>query len=158
EQEDLLKARLPVARAERNELMKKREACRTELAKLLPTGEQQRAKRLLELETACTAAETKLQVLRRRLQRLNDLEAQVEPIRTTVEPLRFGQMKRTFAATGLSDNDWLAFAMEFNGDVHSVIERARQGTELAISVATDGDPRVPLDLTVASLDRWPLRA
>jgi hypothetical protein len=127
------------------------------LAKLLPTGKDERVKRLLELEAACTRAETGLQVSRRRLQRIADLATQVDQVRRTTEPIRFRQMKQTFTVAGLSEDEWSAFAMDFIGDVERVTERARELVERAISVATDGGP-TPIDLTTAPSTGWPLVA
>lgn len=158
EEEDALKTKLPAARQERDAIVKRLTACRSDLARLLPTGKNQRAMRLLELEAACTAAETKLQGQRRRLQRMKDLVIQVEHIRTTTEPIRFRQMKQSFANAGLGDDEWAAFLMDFTGDVAGVVARAQSVAEGAISIATDGDPFGPVDIATASLDRWPLTA
>lgn len=158
EEEDALKTKLPVARKERDTLVGRLTACRSELAKLLPTRKDERAKRLLQLEVACTTAETALQGQRRRLQRLKDLAIQVEHIRTTTEPMRFRQMKQIYANAGLGDNEWAAFLMDFTGDVAGVVARAQSVVESAISIATNGDPFDSVDITTAPFDRWPLTA
>jgi ABC-type Mn2+/Zn2+ transport system ATPase subunit len=155
ERADSEKARLPAARTERSTVDTKLQAARQELGTLLPTGKDERTKRLLELETACAASETAIEAQRRRLQRIKDLEAHVLQVRTTMEPQRFKLMKGNYAAAGLSADDWSAFMMDFTGEVESVSSGALEAVEKCIAMAIDGDPENPSDPATAPLTRWP---
>jgi hypothetical protein len=65
-------------------------------------------------------------------------------------------MKARFAATGLTDDDWAQFGMNFVGDVPDVIKRARDAIERAIAVVNGGDPDQPVDMKMAPVASWPL--
>jgi hypothetical protein len=95
------------------------------------------------LEAACAFAESRIEGYRKQLQRIEDLETEVKHVHATTEPARFRQMKARFAATGLTDDDWAQFGMNFVGDVPDVIKRARDAIERAIAVVNGGDPDQP---------------
>jgi hypothetical protein len=156
EVEDVIKARLPTATKERAELVDKLARHKRDVAKLLPTGKDGRAKRLLELETACARAESAIEGHAKRLQRVADLESELALVRSTKEPARLREMMTRFSATGLSSEDWNAFAMDFVGDVHEVTRCARARIERNISILTHGNPEEVMDLTTAPLSTWPL--
>lgn len=157
EREEQLRSRLGGMQKERGEKARHLEASRKDLAKMLPTGKDERAKRLLELEKACAAAETAIEGLRRKLKRVEDLAGEVAHIRSHTEPTRLSRMRSTFAGVGLSDDDWKKFELQFVGDVDGVIRSTRQEVERAVAFLSDGDPQHPVELKSAPLARWPLR-
>jgi ABC-type lipoprotein export system ATPase subunit len=156
EVEDGIKARLPAATKERGEFAARLVRYRADLATLLPSGKDDRTRRLLELEAACAFAESRIEGYRKQLQRIEDLETEVKHVHATTEPARFRQMKARFAATGLTDDDWAQFGMNFVGDVPDVIKRARDAIERAIAVVNGGDPDQPVDMKMAPVASWPL--
>jgi energy-coupling factor transporter ATP-binding protein EcfA2 len=157
EQEDQLKGSLAGLIKDKSDLEKKLEGARQDLKALLPVGTDERARRLLELERACTSAESRIELHQRRLQRIADLADEVEHVRSVVEPARHAGMKATFAGAGLTEDDWQSFAMRFVGDVDAVIVRNRSAVERAIAHETNGTPDTPFDPT-SPLSSWPLNA
>jgi ABC-type cobalamin/Fe3+-siderophores transport system ATPase subunit len=155
ERADAEKARVSAARTERSTVDAKLRAAREELGTLLPTGKDERTKRLLELEAACARSETAIETQRRRLQRIKDLEAHVGQVRNTIEPERFKVMTATYAAAGLSPDDWSAFTMDFTGQVEAVGSAALEAVERRIALATEGNPEKPIDLAATPLTSWP---
>ena len=154
--EDLLRSQLPVLRTDVASARKQVEGARSELVKLVPQGQQEHAARLGQLESACAVTESKVEILRHRLRNLENLIAEVAHIRTTREPARLSEMRRTFASTKLSNMDWTAFEMIFKGDVDSVLNLAKARVDLEIKVATEGDPRDKTDIAKAPMEKWPL--
>ena len=154
--EDLFRDRLPTLRKDRDALREQIERDRKELESLLPKGKQERAQRLVLLEQACANAEAKIENLRRRRKTLDDLAAEVAYIRSYTEPTRLAEMRQRFASAGLSEADWGAFGMTYIGDVNAVLNRAKHKADMAISVASEGDPSSPLDKNKVPLTEWPL--
>ena len=65
---------------DRAALAKKIESAKKQQQKLIPKGNDARAKLLTELETSCTNAQGKVEALRRRLKTIDDLNtAAAEP-------------------------------------------------------------------------------
>jgi energy-coupling factor transporter ATP-binding protein EcfA2 len=90
--EENLKAQLSPLRTQLGVLKKALDTARADLVKLVPKGEKERAAQLAQLESACAAAETKVESLRRRRRELDDLATEVDHIRKSREPVRFGEM------------------------------------------------------------------
>ncbi|HXN97652.1 MAG TPA: AAA family ATPase [Candidatus Acidoferrales bacterium] len=154
--EDLLKIQLPVLRAERDTLKKQAGTSRAELAKLVPKGQKERAAKLTLLESACAKAEAKVESLRRRRRQLDELASEVTHIRNSREPARLAEMRRKFAGAELSDADWVAFQMAFEGNVDSVLTAAKSRVDLAIKQAVEENPRSTAIQTKAPMEEWPL--
>jgi energy-coupling factor transporter ATP-binding protein EcfA2 len=91
-----------------------------ELDALVPKGSEERAKHLATLEALCAKAESTIQALRLRKQTVQELAKEIERVRTKEEPARLAGMKKRFAASGLTPEQWKAFEMAFKGDVDKV--------------------------------------
>lgn len=155
--EDALKSQLPTLRTELATVKKQVEAARTNLTKLVPKGQRERATLLGQLESACAATEAKVESLRRCRRQLDDLTAEVSHIRNSREPARISDMQRRFAGIILSGPEWTAFEMVFKGDVDAVLTSAKARADLAIKMATEEDPKSPTDTKKTPMDKWPLK-
>ena len=76
-EEERLRDQLPKLKKDYEILHGQIKKSQTELGRLLPKGKEQRAKRLLELEEACTQLEGRIESLNRRQKALDDLFAQI---------------------------------------------------------------------------------
>jgi ABC-type lipoprotein export system ATPase subunit len=155
--EELRKAQLPTQRTELVALKKQVETARANLVKLVPKGQKQHAETLGRLETARAATEAKVENLRRCRRELEDLTAEVAHIRKSREPLRFIDMRRKFAGSGLSNPEWTTFEMIFKGDVDAVLKAAKARADLAVKLADEGDPKAPTDPKNNPVEKWPLK-
>ena len=108
--EERLRDQLPKLKTDRAALDDQVRKAQKELEALLPKGQEQRGKRLLELENACTHVENKIESLGRRQKALEDLLAEAAFIRDQSEPERFADMRARFSEARLSDTEilWLA--------------------------------------------------
>lgn len=131
---------------------------RKELSQLIPKGKEQRVKRLLELEAACSESERKVERIRLRLKTLDALLAETKHVRDHLEPARFEEMKRRFAESELDPKAWEAFKQRFSGDVAAIIEDAKQKAQKESGLVLEGDPLKPVDLQTAPLADWSLTA
>lgn len=155
-QEDLRNDRLPILQKNCDSIKKQIERDRKELAALIPKGKQERAQKLNQLEQACTAVEAKVENLRRRYKALDDLAKEVAHIRNHIEPHRYTQMRELFSGAGLSTPEWNEFGMAFKGDVDTILAKAKNIVDGAITIATEGDPKSPADTNKAHAE-WPLK-
>ena len=153
--EDALIARLAALRTEADQVKKKIETDGKALRTLLPKGSQERAKRLVELENACTYVEGAVETLRKRRQVLLNLEQEVSHRRQVIEPERLMRLREEFKDAGLSDDQWSQFRETFIGDVDAVLKEVKKQADRAIGAATSGDPAESSDPTRA-LREWPL--
>jgi ABC-type lipoprotein export system ATPase subunit/gamma-glutamylcyclotransferase (GGCT)/AIG2-like uncharacterized protein YtfP len=127
-----------------------------DLLKLLPKGKEERTKRLLELESACTAAESKIESLNKRLGSLENLRDEAEIEVTQQEPARFADLKERFADTALTDAEWASFRQKFVGNVANVVANAKTEANAVLKRLQEGDPKNPVDPKTAPLAAWPL--
>lgn len=109
-----------------------------EMAEILPQDKEAHIKRLADLEAAFNACESRIEGLRLRQKRLRDLLGDVLQTIETREPDRFGELKRKFAGTALSDAQWESFRMDFKGDVQDIIIEASKALDSSIKTATEG--------------------
>jgi hypothetical protein len=156
-QEGMLRDKLPKLEKDRDEQVKQIERDRKELASLLPKGNEQRAKRLSEVEQAYNQVRAKIEVLRLRRKRLEDLANEVVHIRTSSEPARFSSMRQRFSELPLSEADWQKLSMGFVGNVDALLKTATETTDASIIILSDGDPQIPFDRSKQALDAWPLK-
>jgi ABC-type Mn2+/Zn2+ transport system ATPase subunit/gamma-glutamylcyclotransferase (GGCT)/AIG2-like uncharacterized protein YtfP len=129
-----------------------------ELVKLVPKGKADRAKRLMELEAACTAAESKIESLNKRLNSLDNLKAEADIEVAQTEPARFEALQDRFADAALTAAEWAPFRQKFVGDVAAVVARAKEEAAAVRTRLQSGDPKAPIDKSTAPLTAWPLDA
>ena len=154
--EERLRDQLPKLRADRTALNEQTKKAQKELAALLPKGQEHRAKRLLELEAACTQVENKIESVSRRQKALDDLLAETAYVRDQSEPERWSEMRDRFSAAGLADNEWENFRLKFSGDVAAVITSAKKVAARDSTMLLSGDPAKPVDTSKTPLAEWPL--
>jgi len=152
-----LRDRLPTLKKDLEALRTQVDKDRMRLASLLPKGKAERAKRLVELENACTRAEGKIERLTKKRRLLDDLAGDIIRFRNHTEPARIADLRRRFVGLELTSAEWESFKLGFSGDVDRLIERNRGLLEKAVAIATDGDPVAPFDARSMDLDQWPLR-
>lgn len=155
-QEDILRSRLPALKKEQIQISKQLQNDRAQQRTLLPKGEEQRAKQLMQLEQACNDSEGSIEILRRREKTLLDLEGTVKDIREYTEPNRLREMREDYAEAKLSDTEWEAFGLIFKGDVDQILTKAKAEAAKAISTAVNGDPQNPIDTKTAPVAQWSL--
>jgi hypothetical protein len=129
---------------------------RKELQDLIPKGQQERAKRLLELETACSACEAKVERLRRKVKALDGLLADAHHIRDYLEPARFAEMKRRFVDVELSGGEWQAFQQQFVSDPDKVVAQAKKSARVESDRLLIDEVTKPTDLRTTPIEKWPL--
>ena len=144
-QEDIQVERLPQWKVERTNLAKKIEGAQAELAKLIPKGNEERAKALAALEALCAGAQATVESLRRREKRVQDLAAALTHLEETTEPTRFAAMKQQFSNAELLDGEWDALRMRFAGDRKAAIASAAERAAAAVKRATEEDPGIKID-------------
>jgi predicted ATPase len=132
------------------------EKFKKELVELIPKDKEAHAQKLEELEQHCTRVETSVESLRLRRKYLVDLSLDVKQTIETREPNRLHDLKARFSGAGLSNTEWDAFRMRFAGDVDKIIETAVEKLDAAITLATEGDPKNPLDPATSALSALPL--
>ena len=147
---------LPTLRTNRKTLADTLTKQKGDLAKLVPKGKEERAKRLASVEAACTATEGKIETLNKRRNSLGNLLAEAEVVRTQTEPERFADMQERFADTALTPAEWENFRLRFFGPVETVVANAKTQVANQIKVIEDGDPENPVDRATAPFSDWPL--
>jgi ABC-type lipoprotein export system ATPase subunit len=157
-QEEIMRDGLQKMTREREALAKKIESAKKEQQKLIPKGNEERAKQLAALETACTNAQAKVETLRLRLKMIDDLNTAAAYLVGTTEQTRLAAMQQKFASAGLTAEEWKAFQLRFSGDTAAAISAARLRTDKAITIAVEGDPAVTIDpaTTTTPHVQWPL--
>jgi energy-coupling factor transporter ATP-binding protein EcfA2 len=155
-EEERLRDQLSKLTKEHSDLADKIQRSNVAIAKLLPKGKEERAKRLLELEEECTARETTIEALNRRLKSLDELLAQVAFILEQGEPTRFSEMQSDFSETKLEPSDWEVFRMQFYGDAKRLITSAKKTTSNETQTLLNGDPKRPVDKAKTPISEWPL--
>jgi ABC-type lipoprotein export system ATPase subunit len=154
--EEILRDGLTKATKEREALAKKIESAKKEQQKLIPKGNEARAKLLGELETACIVAQGRAEALRRRLQTIEDLRTAATHLMSAGEPTRFTAMQQKYAGAQLTSAEWDAFRMRFAGDTGAALAAAKGRAETALKLALNGDPAKPIDTATVPHAQWPL--
>ncbi len=130
-------------------------AARQELEKVVPKGQDVRARRFAELDAACIAAEAQVQQLRLVRQKVDELRAEADRIgRENVT--RLEDLKRRFVVLGIIEDDWRRFELRFAGDVRGVLDLRAQTFDREVSMRMDGDPNVALDTSGTPKPEWPV--
>jgi hypothetical protein len=155
-EEERLHDELPKLKKDRDNLIVQINKAQKEVRTIFSKGQEERAKRLLDLEEACTAVEGKVEAVARKEQSLNELLAEVDYVIQQQEPQRLAEMKVRFAETGFNDGEWEHFGMGFKGDVKTLIASAKKAVAKEAARLTKGDPAHPVDRTKAPLVDWPL--
>lgn len=156
--EQRLTEQLPKMRTDRETLNQNLLKQRKELEELIPKGKELRAKRLLEVEAACTAAEEKVEAARKKGGVLDNLLAEANYVRDHAEPERFGEMQDRYADGGLTVEQWEAFRQKFAGDPAAIVAAAKSAATKEAKLVMEGDPERPADLATAPFAQWPLTA
>jgi ABC-type lipoprotein export system ATPase subunit len=156
--ESRLRDQLPKFRADRKDLDQQLTKSRRDLNNLLPKEKAKRAKRLIELDQACTNAENRIESLRRRQKALDDLFAETEFIRDQDAEQRLAEMRERFAESGLTDADWQNFRLKFTGNIAAIIAEAKRAVLKEITTVQSGDPHYPVDVRKTPVTDWPLTA
>jgi hypothetical protein len=154
--EDILRDGLQKLTRERDALAKKIGSSKAEQQKLIPKGNDERAKLLAALETACTAAQGKVESLRLRLKTIDDLAAAATYLVGTAENTRFAAMQQKFALAQLTADEWNAFKLRFAGETAAAVASAKARADNAVALALNGDPTVTIDIAVVPHAQWPL--
>jgi len=155
-QEDILRDRLRPLQRERDAPAKKIDSAKREQQKLIPKGNEERAKRLAALETACTTVQAKVEGIRHRQKTIDDLSAAARYETEAAGPTRFAAMRQRFAGAKLTAEEWQTFQLKFAGDTGAAIASARARAVKALKLAQEGDPENPTDKTSVPLSEWPL--
>lgn len=155
-QEEISRDSLQKMNGGRAALAKKIESAKKEQQKLVPKGNDARAKLLTELETSCTNAQGKVEALRRRLKTIDDLNTAAASLVDTAETTRLAVMQKNFAGAGLTVDEWAAFRLRFSGDTAAALAAARTRANTALNLALDGDPSLPIDSATVPHSQWPL--
>lgn len=129
-----------------------------ELLKLVPKGKEERTKRLMELEAACTEAESRIESLNKRLNTLDNLGAEADIEVAQSEPARFAEWQDRFADAALTAEEWATFRQAFVGDVAAVVANAKAEAIAVRRKIQEGDPAHPIDPKTAPLAAWSLNA
>jgi energy-coupling factor transporter ATP-binding protein EcfA2 len=92
-------------------------------ASLIGKGQEERVRRLNEVNLAVDAARLQVDRSKRRLQQLLGLKDEVKDLRDSRVPGLLAKMKEQRSETGLSDEQWQSFGLKFVGDVDAILER-----------------------------------
>jgi len=154
--EETLREKVPSLTASIETQKKQIEAIQKELKELLPKDKETHTAKLRELEDLCTKLESSTQALRLRRKYLLELNADVKQTVESREPMRFQDLKRRYVGTHLSENEWEAFRMIFEGDVSPILKNAVLKLDRSIELAIKGHAEKPLDPTKVSPALLPL--
>ena len=154
--EETLREKLPHLTSSIEAQKKQIEVIQKELRELLPKDKEAHTAKLRELEDLCTKLESNIQALRLRRKFLMDLDADVKQTVESREPMRFQELKRRYVGTNLSEDEWQAFRMIFEGDVSPILKNAVLSLDRSVRLAIEGDPENPLDPTNVSASMLPL--
>jgi ABC-type lipoprotein export system ATPase subunit len=155
-QEEMLRERLPKMNQERVSLAKKIESARKLQQSLISKDNEEHAKQLAALESASTASQMKVEVIRHRQKAIDDLGAAVKYLIETAEPARFADMQQKYSAARLSKDEWEAFKLQLSGDAIRTLAEARARAEADLKEAMDGNPARDSPRISLSYAQWPL--
>ena len=156
--EQRLTDQLPKLRTDRDTINQTLTKQKKDLEQLIPKGNEARAKRLLDVETACAAAEDRVEAARKKGSVLDDLLAEANYVRDHAEPERFADMQLRFAEAGLTPAQWNACQQKYSGDPAALVAAAKVVAGKEARLALEGDPQKPVDLQTAPFDLWPVTA
>jgi energy-coupling factor transporter ATP-binding protein EcfA2 len=154
--EETLREKIPSLSTSIEAQKKQIEAIQKELKELLPKDKEAHTAKLRELEDLCTRSESSIQALRLRRKYMLDLASDVKQTVESREPMRFQDLKRRYVGTHLSEDEWEAFRMIFEGDVSPILKNAVLKLDRSIKLAIEGDPETPLDSMKVSPALLPL--
>ena len=154
--EDRLFLRLEPITKDRDTLAGRITKTTAEMTALVPKGEEVRAKRLAELETAVTAATTTVDKQKRARVRVEDLQKELKRLRSAWFPQLLAKLRTDFQETGLSADEWQAMTLRFSGEVDQVLARRIDVIDGVIRVLTEGNPSMPVDPRREPIGSWPL--
>jgi len=154
--EETLKEKVPILSASIETQKKQVDTIQKELKELLPKDKEAPTAKLRELEDLCTKLESSIQALRLRRKYLLELNADAKQTVESREPNRFQDLKRRYGGTHLTDDEWEAFRMVFEGDVSPILQAAVLKVDGSIKLATEGQPENPLDVTKVPATFLPL--
>lgn len=136
----LRRGALPSKRDELKQRKKKLETLEKEIKKLTEKADKKSADRLGEVSTALRKRQEELQQLNRRKTGLEDLESAIQTARTINFPRHLEQLRDAHQAAKLDDSEWDAFAIDFKGDVDSILSEASKA--LASRINTTSGPHI----------------
>lgn len=135
---------------------------KSDRAKLVAKGSEERMKRLDALTQAAEKVRGHLRYYANQKQSLLSLKQEVHDHRIRKGPEALRQSKLRYEASGLKDEDWERFLLEFKGDVDAAIAANQIQNEKYIKAwkgtppPSDVDPNVALISDDAKLDEQPL--
>lgn len=135
---------------------------KSDRAKLVPKGREERAKRLEALTEATETVRGYLRYFAKQRQSLLSLKQEVHDHRTRKGPEALRQSKVHYEAAGLKDPEWERFLLEFKGDVDAAIAAYQVQNERDTKAWKGSPPTVDADLNTAlisddaKLDEQPL--
>jgi len=129
---------------------------RKELEGLVPELDPTLATRLQELEVAFGEVTAAVATLKTREKSLVDLKEAADLLRTHGEPERYRKMRAAFGQTGLSEGEWDAFRLRFDGDPAAVIDQALKRVRQDIGRTTSDPDAEELAKITGVMKRWPL--
>jgi len=153
-----LREQLPRLKKEFETLTQQVAKARVDLAKLIPKDKAKRAERLVELEKACTEAESYIEGLRRKEKSLENLHAETQFLSTQDADGRLAELRERFSESGLTDSEWESFRMRFSGNVEVVVNNAKRVVAKEIATKQNGTPSNVIDLAKEPLSAWHLTA
>jgi hypothetical protein len=119
-----------------------------QIRELTGAGNRGSAERLSVVTDVLERRVAELEAVERRLTELRSLQGRVNSIRTGALPRAFDELKSAHPRVGLSDGDWEAFRLRFDGDVDGVLAKALRNA----SVTRDAISGPPPDEASPSLD------
>ena len=130
-------------------------------AKLVSPGSEDRAKRHTEIAGAANAARQRLRTFTNQRQTLFALQDEVHGFRRNKAPQLLRQTQSRHSNSGMSDNHWGSFILNYRGNVDELLTGNIKGTDAEIAelkgnAPPTGDPAVPLFADDADLSRLPL--
>jgi hypothetical protein len=101
-------------------------------ASLIGKGQEERVRRLNEVNLAVDAARLQVDRAKRRLQHVIGLKDEVKDLRDSRVPTILARMREERSEAGLSDDQWQNFNLKFVGDVDAILERVTVEVRKAI--------------------------
>ena len=92
----------------------------------MPKGQEERANRLAELETALATVDSTIEKLKLVEIRAGELQQEIARIRKTRAPQHLATLKDDYQDVGISVADWPSFEMIFRGDVDTILVNANR--------------------------------
>lgn len=155
--EDISKKSLPSIKARLKELSDRSAKLQKESAALIPKGKEDRAKLLSVVETMFRTAQQRVERLNLQLQKIKDLSQASSDFLTHAEPARWIEMQEAFAEASLSETEWHAFKMRFEGDTKAVLTSKERDVREKVKRFAEGDPSTPIIVSETPTESWPLQ-